>query len=200
MSDPYHALARDSATSVLNRARVLADKAAHHARHRNLNPTDLLNARLAPDMLNLERQFQILTSGARGSVLRLEGRLPPTQEDPDYAVFNRGDDRDFREPAPDFETIVADLRRCLTDLERPTPDQNIKGETRPIDIQWQGRIRRFSAPDFVMRYVIPNLYFHLSMTHALLRHQGVPLGKADFEGPPSYRIVSTTEPTERCDD
>ncbi|GGX42893.1 DUF1993 family protein [Saccharospirillum salsuginis] len=200
MPNPHHTLARDSAVSVLNRARVLAVKAATHCHRQNLDPVDLLNARLAPDMLNLDRQFQILTSGARGSVIRLAGGSPPTPEAPDYAVFNRGDERDFREPARDFDTIESDLKRALRDLERHSAEPDFDVETRPIDVQWRGRIRRFNAPDFVMRYVIPNLYFHLSMIHALLRHQGVPLGKADFEGPPSYRIVSAIEPTEPHDD
>lgn len=196
MPNLYHTLVRDSAASILGRARVLADQAATHARERNLDPSDLLNARLAPDMLNLERQFQILTSGARGSVVRLAGGSPLHPEAPDYAVFNRGDERDFLEPARDFATIESDLKRCLWDLEQHRPEQDIDFETRRIDVQWRGRIRRFNASDFAMRYVIPNLYFHLSMIHALLRHQGVPLGKADFEGPPSYRIVSAIEPTE----
>ena len=200
MPNTLHTFARDSAASVLNRARVLTDKAATHSRELNLDPVDLLNSRLAPDMLNLERQFQILTSGARGSVIRLAGGSPPFPEAPDYAVFNRGDEGDFLEPARDFETVDSELERCLRDLEQHRPEPDIDDCPHQIDVQWRGRIRRFNAADFVMRYVIPNLYFHLSMIHALLRHQGVPVGKADFEGPPSYRIVSAIDPTEPHND
>ena len=147
---------------------------------------DLLNLRLAPDMFTLARQFVIALDGARGCGARLAGLNLPDAEAPDFAVFNRGDDSvSASDPrsSGELSARVEATRTYLQSLPRDAIDASIH---RPIILQMYGRTRTFKTRDFVLNYVLPNFYFHLSMAYALLRQAGVCLGKQDFEGPPVY--------------
>ncbi len=177
------------ARHILNRAHALAETAARHSRQHSPPPGTLLSARLAPDMLSLERQFQILIDGIHGGMTRMAGHQPPQPEDPAYAVFNRGDDSDFTEPAEDFDTIGQRIQTCMKQINQ-LPSFTIEQlAERTIDVQWKGTIRRFNGQQFLLYYVIPNAFFHLSMAYAILRQQGLPLGKQDFEGPACYKTI-----------
>lgn len=178
------------AQRLLTRAQALAEAAEQHVSLHALTAGDLLASRLAPDMLNLERQFQILVDGVRGGMTRLAGLHPPEPEDPAFAVFNRGDDRDFAEPAESFEVVIGRIKACKASIAALPPFPLEELAERTIDVQWRGTIRRFDGQNFLMHYVIPNAFFHLSMAYAILRHQGLPLGKQDFEGPASYEVIT----------
>jgi hypothetical protein len=178
--------------------RLLA-KGAAFAREHRLEEQALLQSRLAPDMLCLARQVQILADGVRGAAARLAGLLPPADEQPAFAVFNRGADADFG-PMPQgfaaLHALVEAARRSLHD----TVARAAAGEAPPrIAVARGGRARVFATQDFVDRYLLPNLYFHLAVVYALLRHAGVSLGKQDFEGAPAYELLPTVSlaPAER---
>ena len=142
-------------------------KAEEHAAARKFDPLNYLGLRLAPDMLPFSRQIQIASDGAKGCMARLAGLEPPKWDD--------------------NEATMADLRSRLqrtVDYVQSVPAEKIEGsERREIVLPVrQGDPLRFDGESYLKHFVMPNLYFHLTATYALLRHAGVELGKRDFLG------------------
>ena len=142
-------------------------KAEEHALARKFDPDNYLGLRLAPDMLPFARQVQIASDGAKGCVARLAGLEPPKWDD--------------------NEATLADLRARLQrtiDYAQSVPADKLNGsESREIVLPMrQGDPLRFDGEGYLKHFVLPNLYFHLTTTYALLRHAGVELGKRDFLG------------------
>jgi len=146
----------------------------------------LLAARLAPDMLHLAHQVEVLADGVVGSVALLAGA--------DHAatgkVFNRGTDllpvlhwRTLDDALDRIATAQSEAQALVTSARWVPPDAM-------LTVRRTGNARQFVATAFAERYALPNALFHLSMVYALLRAKGVPLGKADFEGPPAYTLVA----------
>lgn len=142
------------------------DKAQAHADARGFDSAAFLALRLAPDMLPLSRQIQIATDGAKGCVARLAGVEVPKW--------------------PDDETTLDALRgrlRKAADYARSIPAEQIEGsEDRPIVLQMRQGEMRFAGENYLRHFVLPNVYFHLTIAYALLRQAGVELGKRDFLG------------------
>lgn len=143
------------------------DKAQAHAEARKFDPANYLGLRLAPDMLPLTRQIQIASDGAKGCVARLAGIEVPQW--------------------PDDEASLDDLRariRRTIDFVQSVPAARIDGsEAREIVLPTRsGEPRRFSGENYLLQFVLPNLYFHATTTYALLRQAGVEIGKRDFLG------------------
>ena len=142
-------------------------KAEAHAQARKFDPNNYLGLRLAPDMLPFSNQIQIASDGAKGCVARLAGEEIPKWED--------------------NEASLADLRTRLQrtiDYVQSLPAERINGsEKREIVLpRRQGDPLRLDGEGFLKHFVLPNVYFHLTTTYALLRHAGVELGKRDFLG------------------
>jgi hypothetical protein len=142
------------------------EKAAAHAAAKKFDPVVLAQARLFPDMLPLAQQVQIASDTAKGAAARLAGIEIPKYED--------------------NEVNLADLKhrasKTLDFLKSIKPDQLTGAETRSIELKFPSRTMTFTGLSYVTGFVLPNFYFHVSMTYALLRHNGVELGKADFLG------------------
>lgn len=140
------------------------EKAEANAIERKIDPTVLLTYRLAPDMFPLVRQVQIATDHVKGCLPRLAGQVPPK----------------FR----DEEDSLADLRARIgktLELVRKFEPSDIDGsEGREITLSIAGHPMNFNGQDYLISFVLPNFYFHVSMAYAILRHCGVPLGKRDF--------------------
>ena len=141
-------------------------KAEAHAAERKIDPSVLLNYRLAPDMFPLTRQVQVATDMAKGCVSRLAGVEIPVYEDKEAS----------------FGELVARLEKCIAYLEGFKPVQIDGTEdktvvlTRPTgDVTYQGL-------PYLLEYVQPNVYFHCVTAYAILRHCGVAIGKKDFIG------------------
>ncbi len=156
----------------------------HFARSgRTAEPWWLL--RLAPDMLCLAHQVQVLADGVRGTLAHLRG----DPGDPCAGwVFNRGE-ADLPPLSGDAETLQRQLHAAQGALQRHpyaelarTPDQGAAGRAETVTVARPGLVRVFDREDFLWGLVLTNTLFHASMIHALLRHAGVPLGKADFLG------------------
>ena len=173
-------------TCMLGNCGDILRKAEAHAAARDIDPTALLEARLAPDMFPLHRQVQIAADGAHGAAIRLAGVALPDPEAEDFAVFNRGIQHRFPDTVSSFAALAARLDAALATLETLRPEQIDGSETRRIDVTMGGRTRRFAGQPFLLHYALPNLHFHIAMAYAILRHAGVGLGKQDFEGPPAY--------------
>lgn len=146
-----------------NLASILAN-AEKQAKTKGYDPAVLLSARLAPDMFPLTKQVQIATDHAKGCVARLAGHQIEAIED--------------------TETTCADLqariKKVLGIVESYRPDQFDGSETREITIKIPNTELKFSGLDYVNQWAMPNFYFHVTMAYAILRHNGIELGKKDF--------------------
>ena len=143
------------------------DKAEAHASARKFDSLNYLGLRLAPDMLPFSRQIQIATDGAKGCVARLAGVEVPKWDD--------------------TEATMAELRaRVLKTIDyvQTFSAAQIDGtEEREILLPTrQGDPLRFNGEAYLKHFVLPNFYFHVTTTYALLRHGGVELGKRDYLG------------------
>lgn len=196
-------------THLLERALALLGRANEHADA--AMGDGWLESRLAPDMFSLAQQVVVLCDSLVGAVALLEAARVPADGEGTAAmsmpleagwVFNRGDEaslgplpRTLDDAIDRLRSANAEIRRLTIEADQRTgPDHRnaIPGD-QVITVTRPGHVRQFKASAFVHDYVTPNAYFHLTMIYALLRHAGVPLGKADFEGAASYTVVSTID-------
>ena len=148
---------------LLNLASFL-DKAEAHAKAGGVDLATYTEARLAPDMHPFTRQVQMASDAAKGGAARLAG-----VEAPAMAVT---------------ETTLAQLKDRITKtvafLDTVSKAAVDARHSATIDLPLPGRTMTFTAPDFLMQFSLANFLFHVTTAYALLRVQGVPLGKMDF--------------------
>jgi uncharacterized protein len=142
------------------------DKAEAHAAARKIDPAALLGARLFPDMFPLSRQVQLVSDFAKGTVARLSGTEIPKYEDTETS----------------FEALKARLARTAEFVGSIAPGQIDGSEDREITIPIAGQPMTFKGQRYLVQFALPNFYFHLTTAYAILRHNGVELGKRDFIG------------------
>jgi hypothetical protein len=151
----------------LNALSGVLDKAAAFAAAKKIDPSVLLNMRLAPDMFSLVRQVQVATDLAKNGASRLAGVEPPRFEDKETTIAELKD-RIARTVAHlktlDPKKIDAAGDREITFPLGPTNKGHMKGD------------------DYLNHFVLPNVYFHLTAAYSILRHAGVEIGKQDFLG------------------
>ncbi len=117
-------------------------------------------------MLPLTKQIHIATDFARGTAARLAGVDTPVYEDKETT----------------FAELIARIDRTIDYLRSLTPAQIDGSETREISRPLGDKPRRFSGINYLLQFAMPNFYFHATTTYAILRHNGVELGKTDFIG------------------
>jgi hypothetical protein len=145
---------------------VWLDKAEAHAAARRFEPSVLLAARLAPDMLPFSKQIQIASDTAKFGVARLAGVESPKFEDNETTLD------EFRER---IRKTLAFVQSVPAGLIEGTEEKDVVIPRRDGPITLKGEF-------YLKHYVLPNLYFHLTTAYALLRHNGVDLGKSDYLG------------------
>ena len=145
---------------------VILDKAAAYAAERKIDPTVLLTARLYPDMFALTRQVQIATDHAKGASARLAGVAVPSFADTEATV-------------PDLKARIAKTLEFIASVK---PAQIDGSEGRDISLKAGPRELNFKGQDYLLFFALPNFYFHVTTAFAILRHNGVPVGKLDFLG------------------
>ena len=133
---------------------------------KKIEPTVLLNARLAPDMFALIRQVQIATDVAKGACARISGQEIPTFEDKEAS----------------FAELYARIDKTLAFIATCKPEQIDGKENADITITPGGRTMHFKGQAYLVNWAMPNFYFHVMTTYAILRHNGVDVGKMDFLG------------------
>jgi hypothetical protein len=141
-------------------------KGEAHAKAHDLNPDLLLQQRLIFDMLPLVRQVQIACDMAARGVARLAGVQPQSFEDNETTL----------------EQVQARIQRTIDYVDSFQAGQIDGSEGRDIEIKMRNGERRFTGQDYLLGFVLPNLYFHCTTTYAILRVAGVEIGKADFMG------------------
>ena len=151
---------------MLGNLKGILEKAAAHAAAKKIDESALLGARLFPDMFPLTRQVHIATDFARGTSARLSGVEPPAVEDKEQS----------------FAELVARVDVAIAYV-KSLPAANFEGAaTRQITRKVRGVDKSFAGTDYLFQYSLPNFYFHLTTTYAILRHNGVEIGKGDFVG------------------
>lgn len=166
MKISMHAMSVDVFTRMLGNLLVFLEKGVAHAKQRKFEPAVLLASRLAPDMHPLTRQVQIACDIAKNSVARLAAQEPPR----------------FPDTETSFEELHARIARTL-DYLKSIPANALEGaETRDIRLPSGERTLEFKGLEFLQHWAIPNVFFHVTMSYAILRHNGVDLGKRDFLG------------------
>lgn len=141
------------------------DKAVAHAQAKKFDPETLLTSRLAPDMLSLGKQIQIACDSAKFGVARLAGGEAPKFDDTESTIA---------ELQARIEATAAYLRSV--------PAAQVDGsEDKPVSVPVRGRDPlQFTGEQYLKHFALPNFFFHVTTAYALLRHNGVELGKADY--------------------
>jgi hypothetical protein len=150
----------------LNNLSAILDKAASHAENKKVDPKALPAARLIIDMLPLSAQIQIACDTAKGAAARLAGVEIPKHEDTETTI-------------PELKARIA---KTVEFLKTVKPQQLQGAETREIVLQFPQNTLKFTGVNYLTNFVLPNFFFHLTMAYALLRKNGVEVGKRDFLG------------------
>jgi hypothetical protein len=142
------------------------DKAAVQAETRKFDTLVLAQARLFPDMHPLSRQVQIACDTAKGAGARLAQVEIPKHPDTETT----------------FPELQARIATTVDFLKTLAPTQLQSAETLKIELKFPNGSMRFTGLSYLTDFVLPNFYFHVSMVYALLRNNGVEVGKGDFLG------------------
>lgn len=153
-------------TRVLTNFTGILEKAAAHCEARKIDPAVLIGSRLYPDMFPLSRQVQIASDNAKGSAARLAGLDPPRFEDTETT----------------FPELIARVRKTVDFLATFKPEQIDGSEERTITLVSRHGTQTFPGQAYLLTYALPNVYFHVTTAYAILRHNGVEIGKQDFLG------------------
>ncbi|ACB53847.1 unknown [Crocosphaera subtropica ATCC 51142] len=156
-------------TRTLNNLVGILEKGAAYAEAKKIDPTVLIQFRLYPDMFPLSRQVQIASDIARRGVARLAGVEAPTIEDTETT----------------FPELINRLQKTIAYLETLTPEQIDGTETKIIELPIGEETMKFDGQAFLLYFVLPNVYFHVTTAYDILRHCGVEIGKRDYLGAPN---------------
>jgi hypothetical protein len=151
---------------MLGNLKAILEKGAAYAAAKKIDESVLVGARLFPDMFPLTVQVQIAADFARGTAARLAGVEPPKVED---------NEKNFAE-------LIARVDNAIAYVRTFTAAQIDGSETRQVTRTIRGTPKTFTGQDYLIKFALPNFYFHLATTYAILRHNGVEVGKGDFLG------------------
>jgi len=154
-------------TLSLNNLSAILDKADAHTEAKKVDPKVLPGTRLIADMLPLSAQIQIACDTAKGAAARLAGVEVPKHEDTEATI-------------PELKARVA---KTLEFIKTIKAEQLQGAETREIVMQFPQNTLKFTGLNYLTNFVLPNFFFHMTIAYALLRKNGVDLGKRDFLGP-----------------
>ena len=149
-----------------NLARIL-DKASAHAQAKKFDIDVLLQSRLSPDQFNLMRQIQVACDTAKLAAARLADK---EQDVPAHA----DDEKNLAEITARIDSVIAYLGSFKA------ADFDGAAQRRITQPRWQGK--SLSGDEFLIQHAVPNLYFHITTAYAILRHNGIEVGKMDFLG------------------
>jgi hypothetical protein len=127
---------------------------------------DLINARLYEDMLPLSKQIQIASDVSKGGAARLAGVDVPN----------------FADTETTFAELQERIAKTVAFLKTLTAEQIDGTEDKQVVIKVGGNDLAFTGQTYLLSFVLPNIYFHISVAYAILRHNGVILGKKDYLG------------------
>jgi hypothetical protein len=151
----------------LNNLAAILEKGAAHAQAHKLDEAVLLGSRLFPDMFPLARQVQLVSDTAKSGAGRLAGVEFPAYEDKEAT----------------FQELLQRIRNTVTYLQTLRPEQIDGSEDRTVSWQTRSSTKSMQGLPYLMNHLLPNVHFHVATAYAILRHNGVEIGKKDFLGP-----------------
>jgi uncharacterized protein len=166
----YYTITVTQFTKMLQNLSKILDKAAEQVDAKKFNFDIYLNSRLAPDQFNLIRQVQIACDTAKMCAVRLTGKEAPVHEDTEKTLA------ELQERIEKVVTFLA------TFTEADYKDSATIKVSQP---RWEGKY--LTGAEFAVQHAIPNMYFHITTAYAILRHNGIAIGKKDFLGEMPYK-------------
>jgi hypothetical protein len=151
---------------MLNNLAALLDKAQAHIDAKNLDPAALTTFRLYPDMFPLSRQVQVACDLAKGAVARLGGVEVPKYEDTEQTMAE----------------LKARIAKTIAFIDSVAPAQIDASAERDITLKLGKQDYTFKGMQYLLNFAYPNFYFHVTTAYNILRHNGVEIGKKDFNG------------------
>jgi hypothetical protein len=151
----------------LNNLAAILEKGAAHAQAHKIDETVLLGSRLFPDMFPLARQVQLASDTAKSGAGRLAGAEFPAYEDKEAT----------------FQELLQRVRNTITYMQTLRPEQIDGGEDKTVSWQTRSSTKSMKGLPYLMNHLLPNVHFHVTTAYAILRHNGVEIGKKDFLGP-----------------
>jgi hypothetical protein len=151
---------------MLDNLTKILDLAVQYAEEKKIDHSVLINARLAPDMYPLTRQVQIATDMAKGCAARLAGLEVPVYEDNETT----------------FPELQARIAKTLAFIQSVSAEQIDGSEERTVILKLRGKEVSFKGQPYLLHFVLPNFYFHITIAYAILRHNGLAIGKMDYIG------------------
>jgi uncharacterized protein len=154
--------------NMLSNLSAILDKAQAHVEAKKIDETALTTFRLFPDMLPLSKQVQIACDTAKGLVARLAGVEIPVYEDNEKTLTE----------------LKVRIAKTIAIVQTFTPAQIDGTEDKDIVVKRGDKETHYKGMQFLLGHATPNLYFHVTTTYNILRHNGVEIGKRDYLGNP----------------
>ncbi|MEC4747286.1 DUF1993 family protein [Methylomicrobium sp. Wu6] len=151
---------------MLDNLSKILELAVQYADEKKIDPAVLINARLAPDMYPLSRQVQIATDMAKGCAARLAGLEVPAYEDNEAT----------------FQELLARIAKTVAFVQSVSPAKIDGSEEKTVTLKLRNQEVSFLGQPYLLHFVLPNFYFHITTAYAILRHNGLAIGKKDFIG------------------
>jgi uncharacterized protein len=167
MSEFIGVVSAETFVAVLTTLSDLLIKAEEQCRDQKIDPSELLNARLAPDMYPLHVQVRFACHQARDAMARLAGQEPPP--------------RPRLDETPTFADLTTLIRETSESVAALRPQALVGAESRQVEMPLQAPLV-FEADGlrFICRWALPNFYFHVVTAYDILRHKGLTIGKRDY--------------------
>jgi hypothetical protein len=143
------------------------DKAEEHAAAKKFDIGILMTARLAPDMQTFIYQVKSACDYVKAAAAWLSGQTPPKHEDNEHTISE----------------VRARIRKTVDFVENVKEAQYAGASERKVTMSWSPAGKVLGGEDYLLQMIIPNVFFHVAMAYAILRHNGVDIGKMDFLGP-----------------
>jgi len=153
-------------THGLNNLSAILAKAEAYAAAKKIDPSVFITARLYPDMLPLSRQVQITSDIVKGGMARLAGVDEPS----------------FPDTETTFVVLQERIKKTIVFLQSVTAKQIDGSEGKTVFLTLGSSDMKFDGQTYLLNFVMPNFYFHISIAYAILRHNGLEIGKRDFLG------------------
>ena len=166
----YYDLTVTQFSKMLGNFNSIFDKAVAFAEAKKIEPDILLHSRLAPDQFHFIRQIQMMCDTAKFSVARLTGIDAPSHPDSEVTLS-------------ELKSRIQSVFTFLESVKRQDFDN--AAEQKVSQPRWEGKW--MTGHDYLIQHVIPNFYFHITTAYAILRHNGVDVGKRDYLGTMPYK-------------
>jgi hypothetical protein len=156
-------------TQALKNLETWLDKAEQHATAKKFDVSVLMTGKLAPDMKDFVYQVQSACDYVKAAAGWLSGQTPPKHEDNERTI----------------DELRARIGKTVAFAESVKEPQYASASGRNVSLSWApGKV--IGGEDYLLQVTVPNIFFHLTTAYAILRHNGVNVGKMDFLGPMKF--------------